>query len=271
MRVGLRLRHFMDFELTDKVVMVAGGATGVGAAIARAVAAEGAVTVIVDSDVEAGNLLHSQLPGSDLIVADLASAEGCYAAVDRTVKRRERIDVLVNSSSWMDDKIGREHGNPDQYIESLERNLLHYYDMAHFALPHLKKSRGNIVNVASNTDSRGQGGSSEYASVRGAILALTREWAAELAKYGIRVNAIVPAEAMTPFDRRWLESSSLPQEKLQSMLGKISFEKRMSAPEEIAAIVVFLLSARAAHITAQHIFVSGGGAQLDTMLADAAQ
>ena len=271
MRVGLRLRLFMDLELTDKVVMLAGRATGIGAAIAHAVAAEGAVTVIVDSDVEAGNLLHSQLPGSELIIAERASAEGCYAAVDRTAKRFERIDVLVNSSSWLDHKIGREHGNPDQYIESVERNLLHYYNMAHFALPYLKKSRGNIVNVASKSDSGGQGRSSEYASVRGAILALTREWAAELAKYGIRVNAIVPVEAITPLYPQPRNTFSEPEERLQPIPGKIPLEKRTTTQEEIAAIVLFLLSPRAAHITAQHIFVSDGGAQSGPSLAGAAQ
>jgi len=271
MRVGLRLRLFMDLELTDKVVMVTGGATGIGGAIVRAIAAEGAVAVIVDSDVEAGNLLHMQLPGSELIIASLASAEGCYAAVDRTAKRFGRIEALVNNSSWVDGKSGREHGNPEQYLGSLERNLLHYYNMTHFALPYLKKSRGNIINIASTANSNSQGRSSEYASVKGAVLALTREWAAELTEYGIRVNAIFSSEAMASLDRQGVETSSRAQEKLQSTPGRNPSEKRISAAGEIAAIAVFLLSARAAHITAQHIFANGGDTQSDRALTDAAQ
>lgn len=255
----------MDLELKNKIVVITGAAKGIGAAIARAAADESAIPVIVDRDVEAGNALHAQLPRSELIIAELSSSESCYAVVDHTIRRFERIDALVNNAG-VNDKVGLEHGSPQKYIESLERNLLHYYNMAHFALPHLKKSRGSIVNIASKTALTGQGGTSGYASAKGAILALTREWAAELADYGIRVNAIVPSEVMTPLYRQWLDTFPQPEQKLKSILSKIPLEKRMTLPEEIAAMVVFLLSARAAHITAQHIFVDGGYVHLDRAL-----
>jgi len=255
----------MDLELKDKVVVVTGGAKGIGAAIMRTVAAEGAIPVIVDRDVEAGNSLHAALGGSELIIAELSSAESCYAAIERVTHKFGRLDALVNNAG-LNDKVGLEHGSPKQYIESLERNLLHYYNMAHFALPHLKKAKGCIINIASKTALTGQGGTSGYASAKGAILALTREWAAELAEYGIRVNAIVPAEVMTPLYRQWLGTFPNPEEKLQSILAKIPLDKRMTAPEEIAAMVVFLLSARAGHVTAQHIFVDGGYVHLDRAL-----
>jgi NAD(P)-dependent dehydrogenase (short-subunit alcohol dehydrogenase family) len=255
----------MDLELKDKVVIVTGGAKGIGAAIVRTVAAEGAIPVIVDRDVEAGNSLHAQLNGSDLVIAELASSESCYAVVEQVIRKFGRLDALVNNAG-VNDKVGLEHGSPKQYLESLERNLLHYYNMAHFALPHLKKAKGCILNIASKTALTGQGGTSGYASAKGAILALTREWAAELAEYGIRVNAIVPAEVMTPLYRQWLGTFPNPEEKLQSILAKIPLDKRMTAPEEIAAMVVFLLSARAGHVTAQHIFVDGGYVHLDRSL-----
>jgi L-fucose dehydrogenase len=255
----------MNLEIKDKVIVVTGGAKGIGEAIVRAAAAEGAIPVIVDRDVQAGNSLHSQLPGSELIIAQLSSSESCYAVVEHATRKFGRLDALVNNAG-VNDKIGLEHGSPKQYVESLERNLLHYYNMAHFALPFLKKSRGCIVNIASKTALTGQGGTSGYASAKGAILALTREWAAELAQYGIRVNAIVPAEVMTPLYRQWLDTFSQPEEKLKSILAKIPLENRMTSPEEIAAMVVFLLSARAAHITAQHLFVDGGYVHLDRAL-----
>ncbi len=255
----------MDLELKDKVVIVTGGAKGIGAAIVRTVAAEGAIPVIVDRDVEAGNSLHAQLNGSDLVIAELASSESCYEVVEQVIRKFGRLDALVNNAG-VNDKVGLEHGSPKQYLESLERNLLHYYNMAHFALPHLKKAKGCILNIASKTALTGQGGTSGYASAKGAILALTREWAAELAEYGIRVNAIVPAEVMTPLYRQWLGTFPNPEEKLQSILAKIPLDKRMTAPEEIAAMVVFLLSARAGHVTAQHIFVDGGYVHLDRSL-----
>ncbi len=255
----------MNLQLKGKVVLVTGGAKGIGAAIVRALADEGAIPIIADRDVEAGNRIHAEIPGSQLIVADLCVAEGCYATVQKTIEKYGRLDALVNNAG-INDKVGLEHGSPEQYIDSLRRNLLHYYNMAHYALPHLRQTRGGIVNISSKTAITGQGGTSGYASSKGAILALTREWAAELLAYGIRVNAIVPAEVMTPLYRQWLDTFPNPKEKLQTILGKIPLENRMTTPEEIAAMVVFLLSARAGHITGQHVFVDGGYVHLDRAL-----
>ena len=256
----------MDLQLQGKVVLVTGGAKGIGESIVRNLAGEGAIPVIVDRDVEAGNRLHSQVPQSQLIITELLEAESCYAAVQKTIEKHGRLDGLVNNAG-VNDKVGLEHGSPGQYVESLGRNLLHYYNMAHYALPHLKKSRGSIVNIASKTAITGQGGTSGYASSKGAILALTREWAVELLDSGIRVNAIVPAEVMTPLYRQWLDTFPDPEAKRQSILRKIPLEKRMTTPDEIAAMVLFLISTRASHITGQHIFVDGGYVHLDRALS----
>jgi L-fucose dehydrogenase len=255
----------MDLHLNGKVVLVTGGAKGIGAAIVRSAAAESAIPVIVDRDADAARKLHSELSVGEVIVADLSAAESCYAVIQRTIERFGRLDALVNNAG-VNDKVGLEHGSPEQYVESLGRNLLHYYNMAHYALPHLKKSRGAIVNISSKTALTGQGGTSGYASSKGAILALTREWAVELLEYGIRVNAIVPAEVMTPLYRQWLDTFPNPDEKLRAILAKIPLEKRMTTSEEIAAMVVFLLSAQAGHITGQHLFVDGGYVHLDRAL-----
>jgi len=255
----------VDLQLKDKVVLVTGGAKGIGAAIVRAAATEGAIPVIIDRDAEAAEKLRAELPASQLIISELSSAENCKGAVHRAVNQLGRLDALVNNAG-VNDKIGLEHGTPHKYVESLERNLLHYYNMAHYALAHLKKSRGSIVNISSKTALTGQGGTSGYASSKGAILALTREWAAELLAYGIRVNAIVPAEVMTPLYRQWLDTFPQPEEKLKTILAKIPLEKRMTTPDEIAAMVIFLLSAQAGHITGQHVFVDGGYVHLDRAL-----
>lgn len=255
----------MDLGLKDKVVLVTGGAKGIGAAIVRTAATEGAIPVIVDRDAEAVEKLRAELSLAHLITTELSSAENCKAAVDQALAKIGRLDALINNAG-VNDKIGLEHGSPEKYVESLQRNLLHYYNMAHYALPHLKKSHGSIVNIASKTALTGQGGTSGYASSKGAILALTREWAAELLEYGIRVNSIVPSEVMTPLYRQWLDTFPRPDEKLKTILAKIPLEKRMTTPDEIASMAVFLVSARASHITGQHIFVDGGYVHLDRAL-----
>ena len=181
------------------------------------------------------------------------------------LKEFGRLDALVNNAG-RNDKVGLEEGNPSEYVESLKRNLVHYYSMAHYALPHLKRARGAIVNIGSKTAVTGQGSTSGYASSKGAIMALTREWAAELLPYGIRVNTVIPAEVMTPLYRSWLDTFPKPEEKLNVILSKIPLEKRMTTAEEIAAMVVFLLSAKSSHTTGQHLFVDGGYVHLDRAL-----
>jgi L-fucose dehydrogenase len=259
----------MDLQLKHKVVLVKGGAKGIGAAVSRTCAQEGAIAVAVDRDAQAGEQLQSELSAhglqSSFIAMDLSSAENCKAMVQQTIATYNRIDALVNNAG-VNDKVGLEHGNPQEFVGSLERNLLHYYNMAHYALPHLKQTRGAIVNISSKTAITGQGNTSGYVASKGAILGLTREWAAELLPYGIRVNAVVPAEVMTPLYQKWLDSFPDPQEKLKAVVAKIPFEKRMTTAEEIAAMVVFLISAKASHITGQHLFVDGGYVHLDRAL-----
>ncbi|MGH9504203.1 MAG: SDR family oxidoreductase [Terriglobales bacterium] len=259
----------MDLELKDKVVIVTGGAKGIGAAIVRASAGEGAVPVIVDRDGEAGGQLQGELRSKGancgLVTVELSNPDGCSRSVEQAFKTFGRIDALVNNAG-RNDKVGLELGNPREYVASLERNLVHYYSMAHHALPHLKRSQGAIVNIGSKTAVTGQGNTSGYASSKGAVMALTREWAAELLPYNIRVNTILPAEVMTPLYREWLATFPNPEEKLSAILSKIPLGKRMTTADEIAAMAIFLLSGKSGHTTGQHIFVDGGYSHLDRAL-----
>jgi len=256
----------MDLDLANKVVLITGGASGIGAAIVRAVVGEGAVAVIADRSAEHANRLRDELHSAGgkvhVVAGDLTVPENCKQAVDQTLERCGRLDALVNNAG-VNDRVGLELGSPADYVASLQRNLLHYYNLAHYALPALKRSRGSVVNIASKTAITGQGGTSGYASAKGAILALTREWAVELAPYGIRSNAVVPAEVMTPLYRSWLETFPHPDEKLAAIISRIPLGQRMTTPEEIASMVAFLISAKASHITGQHLFVDGGYVHLD--------
>jgi L-fucose dehydrogenase len=117
--------------------------------------------------------------------------------VSAVLEKFGRIEGLVNNAG-VNDGVGLEQGDYEKFIESLHKNLVHYYLMAQFALPELKRSKGPIVNISSKTAETGQGNTSAYAAANGGRNALTREWAVELLKYGIRVNAIVVAECWTP-------------------------------------------------------------------------
>jgi len=260
----------MDLGLKDRAALVSGGAKGIGEAIVRTLAAEGAQVVLVDRDEAAGAALCEELTAAGgrvhLLVADLDDADRCRPVVAEALARAGRLDALVNNAG-VNDGVGLERGSADEFVASLRRNLVHYYALAHHALPALKEARGAIVNVASKVAVTGQGGTSGYAAAKGGVLALTREWAVELLPWGIRVNAVVPAEVMTPLYRQFLTTFDDPDSALDHIVSRIPLGKRMTTAEEIAAAVAFLLSARAGHITGQHLYVDGGYVHLDRSLS----
>lgn len=256
----------MDLHLTDKVVFVTGGASGIGEAIVRGAVQEGAIPVIVNRSRERGEKLRDELQQAGhkslFVQADLSEVKQCERAIQETIDQLGRLDVLVNNAG-INDNVGLEDGSPDSFMQSLQNNLQHYYSLAHFALPHLKKAKGNIVNVSSKTAVTGQGGTSGYIASKGAQLALTREWAVELLPYGIRVNAVLPAEVLTPMYKNWLKKFDDPDKQKTEIEQRIPLEQRMTTPQEIADTVLFLASDRASHTTGQHLFPDGGYTHLD--------
>ncbi len=257
----------MDLQLQDKIVIVTGGASGIGAAISLELASEGAVPVICGKSAMTpefrANLMALQ-SRARFYQFDLTDEAACRDMVADVAMRFGRIDGLVNNAG-VNDGVGLEAGR-DAFVQSLERNLVHYYVMAHHCVPHLRSSRGAIVNISSKTALTGQGNTSGYCAAKGAQLALTREWAAALADDGVRVNAVVPAEVMTPLYQSWLEGFEAPQDKLADITAHIPLGRRMTTADEIAATAVFLLSARASHTTGQWVFVDGGYTHLDRAL-----
>jgi L-fucose dehydrogenase len=261
----------MDLLLKDKVIIVTGGAKGIGEGIVRILAGEGATPVIVGRNEEDNKRLMNEILTNGKqafqVVAELTKPDECKKAVDEVVLKFNRIDGVVNNAG-VNDGVGLEKGNYERFIESLHKNLVHYYLIVHHALPHLVKSKGSIVNISSKTAETGQGNTSAYAASNGGRNALTREWAVELLKYEIRVNAIVVAECFTPLYEKWINTLPNPEEKLKEITSKIPLGHRMTTAEEIANMVAFLLSERSTHTTGQLIHVDGGYVHLDRALAN---
>lgn len=256
----------MDLALKDKVIIVSGGAKGIGAGITKILAAEGAMPVIIGRNAADNESVLKEIDGKGFaVVAELTNPDECKKAVDAVIGKFGKIDGLVNNAG-VNDGVGLEDGNYEAFMSSLHKNLVHYYLLAHFALPELIKSKGPIVNIGSKVAETGQGGTSAYAASNGGRNALTREWAVELLKYGIRVNAVIVAESFTPLYEKWISSLPNPEEKLRSVTEKIPLGKRMTTAEEIANMVAFLLSERSSHTTGQLIHVDGGYTHLDRSL-----
>ena len=256
----------MNLHLKDKIVIVTGGAKGIGEGIVRVLANEEAIPVIVGRNEKDNNLLVGELANEKKqcfqVVAELSHPEACKNAVDAVIEKFGRIDGLVNNAG-VNDGVGLENGDYTRFMASLHSNLIHYYLMAHYALPALKLSKGAIVNVSSKVAETGQGNTSAYAASNGGRNALTREWAVELLKYGIRVNALIVAECYTPLYEKWIKTLPNPEDTLQEINARIPFENRMTTAEEIANMVVFLLSDASSHTTGQLIHVDGGYVHLD--------
>jgi L-fucose dehydrogenase len=255
----------MDLGLNDRVVIVTGGAAGIGGAISEDLAGEGAVPVIFARRAPDPDWLARLGPKAGWIEVELSSDDQCRAAVKEAQSRFGPVYGLVNNAG-VNDGIGIEAG-PEAFRASLDRNLVHYYTLVHLLADDLKATSGAIVNISSKTAVTGQGNTSAYVAAKAAQLGLTREWAAAFAPHGVRVNAVLPAEVMTPLYERWIDTFDDPKAKLAEITARIPLGQRMTDASEIAAMTVFALSDRARHLTGQWLFVDGGYTHLDRALA----
>ncbi|WP_028295277.1 SDR family oxidoreductase [Olivibacter sitiensis] len=256
----------MDLGLKDKVILVTGGAKGIGRGIVDALAREGALPIIIGRNERDNEQARQELMNAGYqvatVLAELTRPEACEMAVREAVEKYGRIDGLVNNAG-VNDNVSLAEGTYASFMDSLHKSLVHYYLMAHFALPELKKNGGSILNIGSKVAETGQGGTSGYAASNGARNALTREWAVELLPHQVRVNAIIVAECWTPLYEKWLASLPDGDEKLETITRNIPLGRRMTTSQEIADMAVFLLSPRSSHTTGQLIHVDGGYVHLD--------
>lgn len=257
----------MDLGLKDKVVVVTGAAGlkgSIGETIVQALANEGAIPVLVDRN-DRGIAYANELQGrgidSIFVKTDLSDPTQIEAASKTIGEKYGRIDALINNIG-VNDGVGLD-ASIDDFMTSLKLNLVSFFAMTKYCLPYIKKAKGNILNIGSKVALTGQGRTSGYAASKGGVLALTREWAVDLIKDGIRSNAIIIAESWTPSYDTWIKTLDGGEEKLKSIVKKIPLENRMTTPQEIADTCLFTISEKSSHTTGQFITIDGGYVHLD--------
>jgi L-fucose dehydrogenase len=256
----------MDLMLQEKIILVTGGSKGIGHAISHVLAADGAIPFIVSRDeksiLQTKEEIEKKGGKCAFAIAELTDPEQCKRAVEKAISLYGTLHGLVNNAG-VNDGVGLENGNAEDFVLSLKKNVVHYFVMAQACLPYLKQNKGAIVNIGSKVSVTGQGGTSAYAAACGGRNALTREWAVELLPYAVRVNGVMVAESYTPLYEKWINTFPNPQKKLDQIETKIPLEKRMTTPEEIANTVAFLMSEKSSHTTGQLLYVDGGYVHLD--------
>lgn len=260
----------MDLELKDKVILISGGASGIGKGIVKALAMEGAIPCILDRDQKSIEECVSKIESTGKrvlsVITELTDRVSCQNAVGHVVHATGKIDGLVNNAG-INDGVSLEKGSAKDFNDSLEKNVGHYHSLAQISLPYLKESKGRIVNIISKTFITGQGGTSGYAAANGVRASLTEIWANELDKHGIHVNGVVVAECWTPQYETWINNKQDPAEELRKINSKIPLENRMTTVEEIADMCVFLLSKKSNYYSGQMVYVDGGYIHLDRAIS----
>ncbi|MEM6800449.1 MAG: SDR family oxidoreductase [Bacteroidota bacterium] len=260
----------MKLELQDKIVLISGAAGirgSIGQTILMALAEEGAIPAIMDRNKRGfGYEEELQAKGIDAIFVqtDLTDHTQIEEGVNKVIEKYGRIDIVINNVG-VNDGAGLD-ASVEDFLMSLKLNLISYYALVKFALPKLKESKGNILNVGSKVALTGQGGTSGYAASKGGVLALTREWAVDLIPLDIRVNALIIAESWTPAYENWINTLDNPEDSLAKIHATIPLKNRMTTPKEIADTALFLISERSSHTTGQFVFVDGGYVHLDRAL-----
>uniref|UniRef100_A0A2R8M6J9 L-fucose dehydrogenase n=1 Tax=Callithrix jacchus TaxID=9483 RepID=A0A2R8M6J9_CALJA len=234
-----------------KVVVVTGGARGIGAGIVRAF---GDSSLTAESG---GRALERELPGAVFILCDVTREDDVRTLVSETIRRFGRLDCVVNNAGHHPPFQQRpEETSTQEFRQLLELNVLGMYTLTKLALPHLRKSQGNIINISSLVGAIGQAQAVPYVASKGAVTAMTKALALDESPYGVRVNCISPGNIWTPL---WEElAASTPDPRATILEGTLAQPLgRMGQPAEVGAAAVFLAS-EATFCTGIELFVTGG-------------
>jgi NAD(P)-dependent dehydrogenase (short-subunit alcohol dehydrogenase family) len=244
-------------RLSGRVAVITGATSGIGAATAKRLVAEGANTAVCGRSAARGGAICRQLGArAFLVVADLREPDAASRVVQETVDRCGRIDILVNNAAV--DHTGDLLTVPTAEVKAVfETNVFAALAMFQAAASAMGETGGTIVNVTSRLASIGVPGMSIYSASKGALLALTRSAAVELGPRGIRVNAVAPGMTRTELYEAWIDRHPDPAATEADVVGKIPLGS-LADPDDVAAAIAFLVSDDARHITGASIPVDGG-------------
>lgn len=248
-------------ELVGKIALVTGGASGIGRATVELFLEEGASVVIVDQDGERGEELATALRGRGLpasfMRADVSSAADCKAAVEATVKRHGRIDVLFNNAG-ITRRANVIDTSESEWDQVMAVNVKSIFLMCKFAVPvMIAQGGGSIINTASGWGIVGGKDAASYCASKGAVVLLTKAMAVDHGPDKVRVNCVCPGDTDTPMLRNEAQQLGMPDLALVEA-GSGRPLMRVGQPPEIAQAVLFLASARSSFITGDALVVDGG-------------
>ncbi len=249
-------------DFSGKCVVVTGATSGIGAAIARAFAAEGASLVLSGRNAERGQAILSAITGggtkATFIAGDVGDDEFCRSLIVAAESQFGGLDVLVNNAGIIHRATAAETTN-EQWRETMSVNVDGVFYLSRTAVPALlRRGGGNIVNIASDWGLTGGASAAAYCVSKGAVVQLTRAMALDHSAAGIRVNAVCPGETDTPMlDREYKDLGLSREEGAERMATEIPLG-RIAHPDEIASVVLFLASDKASYVTGATYSVDGG-------------
>lgn len=245
-----------------KVVVITGGAKGIGEGCARVFSEAGWRTVICDVDAESGKRLASELsakgPGAcHFERADVRNPEELQRVIDKAVELHGQLDCLINNAGWHPSHRPIDGFSIEEFKDLLDLNLIAVFAGCKLALPHLRKTRGSIVNISSLVAVMGQEFATTYCATKGAVSALTRALAIDEARHGVRVNAVLPGNILSHMRITGVAASKDP-ETLNNWLESVQWLGRSGTIEEAGKTCLFLASDNASFITGVDLILSGG-------------
>jgi len=244
-----------------KVVIVVGATSGMGEASAYRFAEEGAQVLVIGRREEKGTDIVKKIEGksgsASFFKADISIGSSCNQIIDTAIERYGRIDVLANIAGYHISK-SVETISIEEWDFLMNTNLKSFFLLCKYAVPYLKKTKGNIVNMSSMVGIVGQTNACAYAATKGGINAMTKNLALDLAKYGIRVNAICPGWVRSELVEDWFHQQGQKEQEIRDNINRMHPLGKIGEPEEAAAAIAFLASGDASFITGITLEIDGG-------------